>query len=85
MINFGMEADDTSACYQSKSKKRHGGSVNLITNVIEEGIGTGEFHRRLERQRIRIKFFTLMEGCYNDCTGYGQQHSTTHCYKNAES
>jgi hypothetical protein len=62
MINFGMEADDTSAVIKQKVKKGMEWSVKRITDVITEGVGTGEFHAAWNAKEFAVKLFTMMEG-----------------------
>jgi AcrR family transcriptional regulator len=62
MINFGMEADDTSSAINQKVKQGMEWSVNKITGIIIEGIGTGEFYTNWNAKEFAIKLFTMMEG-----------------------
>jgi AcrR family transcriptional regulator len=62
MINFGMEADDTNAAINQKVKQGMEWSVNKITGIIIEGIGTGEFYVNWNAKEFAIKLFTMMEG-----------------------
>jgi TetR/AcrR family transcriptional repressor of nem operon len=62
MINFGMEADDTSAAINQKVKQGMEWSVNKITNIIIEGIGTGEFYANWNAKEFAVKLFSMTEG-----------------------
>ncbi|QHS55818.1 TetR/AcrR family transcriptional regulator [Mucilaginibacter sp. 14171R-50] len=75
MINFGMEADDTNAVINEKVRKGMEWSVKRVTNVIIEGIGTGEFHASWNAREFAIKLFTMMEGAIMIARVMGNNHN----------
>ncbi|MDB4923784.1 MAG: yxaF 2 [Mucilaginibacter sp.] len=62
MLNFGMEADDTSPVIRQKVNKHVQASPQLLARIIEQGIIDGEFKKNWNSKEFGIKVFAMIEG-----------------------
>ncbi len=62
MINFGMEADDTDPLVNKKVLQRMDDSQRIISNVIKQGIRSGEFKAGWNGREFATIMFAMVEG-----------------------
>ncbi|HTD98805.1 MAG TPA: TetR/AcrR family transcriptional regulator [Mucilaginibacter sp.] len=62
MLNFGMEADDTSPIIKQKVNKLVQASLQLFETIIDQGIIDGEFKKNWNAREFGIKTFAMIEG-----------------------
>lgn len=62
MLNFGMEADDTSPIILSKVGKMIKEVQQELKDIIDTGITQGEFKSNWDSRKFALKVFALMEG-----------------------
>jgi TetR/AcrR family transcriptional repressor of nem operon len=62
MVNFGMEADDTSLVIKKKIKGGMEGSEKRLTDIINDGITNGELKADVNAKDLSIKIFAMLEG-----------------------
>lgn len=62
MLNFGMEADDTSPIVLQKVSDMINEVQRELQEIIETGKAQGEFKVEWDSERFAVKFFALMEG-----------------------
>lgn len=62
MLNFGMEADDTSPVILQKVNKVVEGGQQQIAKIVEQGIAAGEFKDSFNANEFAIRTFALVEG-----------------------
>ena len=62
MMNFGMEADDTSPVIRDKVCKIIVDVQRFIRETVEEGIATGEFNQAWDARTFATKCYAMIEG-----------------------
>ena len=62
MVNFGMEADDTSLVIKKKIKGGMEGSEKRLVDIINDGITNGELKAGVNAKDLSIKIFAMLEG-----------------------
>lgn len=62
MLNFGMEADDTSPIIVGKVGKMIKEVQQELKDIVDTGIAQGEFKADWDSKKFSIKVFALMEG-----------------------
>jgi len=62
ILNFGTEADDTNPTINHRVAEAIKISQSRISNLIKEGIETGQFRESVNPEEFAIKMFSLMEG-----------------------
>jgi TetR/AcrR family transcriptional regulator, transcriptional repressor for nem operon len=62
ILNFGMEADDTSPVILRKVNKTIEYVIQELANIVEEGIKTGEFRNTFNASEFATRTFALLEG-----------------------
>lgn len=62
MVNFGMEADDTSTVIKNKVKDGMLWSEKTLTDIIKDGMTNGEFNAAVNAKDLSIKIFSMLEG-----------------------
>jgi TetR/AcrR family transcriptional repressor of nem operon len=62
MMNFGMEADDTSPIIRDKVCKVIAQVQKFISNTVEEGIAAGEFKPGWHAPTFAVKAYAMIEG-----------------------
>ena len=62
MVNFGMEADDTSLVIKTKIKDGMEGAEKRLVDIINNGIINGEFKADVNAEDFSIKIFSMLEG-----------------------
>lgn len=62
MVNFGMEADDTSLVIKNKIKDGMEGSEKRLVAIINDGITHGEIKADVNAKDLSIKIFAMLEG-----------------------
>jgi TetR/AcrR family transcriptional regulator, transcriptional repressor for nem operon len=78
MLNFGMEADDTSPAVLIKVAKVVKGLQQNMSSIIEKGIAAGEFSKKWNSKIFATKAFALVEGgiMISRITGKSEQMKT---------
>ena len=62
MVNFGMEADDTSLVIKNKIKDGMEWSEKRLVAIINDGITNGEIKADVNAKDLSIKIFAMLEG-----------------------
>ncbi|MFV8343486.1 TetR/AcrR family transcriptional regulator [Flavobacterium sp. XS2P39] len=62
MLNFGMEADDTNELIKKKVNILINKSQKLLSDIIKEGIGNGEFKADWNHEDFATIMFAMIEG-----------------------
>jgi TetR/AcrR family transcriptional repressor of nem operon len=62
MVNFGMEADDTSSVIKNKIKDGMEWSEKRLITIINDGITNGEIKADVNAKDLSIKIFAMLEG-----------------------
>lgn len=62
MLNFGMEADDTSPVIRNKVHEVMCGVQQNIVNIIEQGIADSEFKSGWNVKEFATKVYAMLEG-----------------------
>lgn len=62
MLNFGMEADDTSPVILNKVYKAMESFQESLIGIIKDGINAGEFKTDWDPKKFAIKAFAMIEG-----------------------
>jgi AcrR family transcriptional regulator len=62
MMNFGMEADDTSPIIRQKVCKTIEAVQEAILSTVEQGIADGEFAPTWDAKTFSIKAYAMLEG-----------------------
>ncbi len=62
MLNFGMEADDTSPVIKQKVNKLIQTAQQVVADIIEQGIIDAEFKNSWDSKEFAIKAFAMIEG-----------------------
>jgi TetR/AcrR family transcriptional regulator, transcriptional repressor for nem operon len=62
MLNFGMEADDTSPVILKKIHALVEGTQKQIASIVTGGINSGEFSQDWNASEFATKIFALLEG-----------------------
>jgi TetR/AcrR family transcriptional repressor of nem operon len=62
ILNLSTEADDTSPVIKQKVKGTLETALQLLTDILEEGIQNGEFSARLQPEAFALKMLAAIEG-----------------------
>lgn len=62
MLNFGMEADDTSPIIKHKVNRLIQTAQQVVTTIAQQGITDGEFKSSWHIKEFAIKAFSMIEG-----------------------
>lgn len=62
MLNFGMEADDTSPIIAGKVSKMIKEVLQELKEIVDTGIEAGEFKADWDSRKFAVMVFALMEG-----------------------
>jgi TetR/AcrR family transcriptional regulator, transcriptional repressor for nem operon len=62
MLNFGMEADDTSPVILRKVDCVVEAMIQQLADIVEQGISAGEFKRSFNADEFATRTFALIEG-----------------------
>lgn len=62
ILNFGVEADDTSPVVKQKVKNIIDGTIGMLAGIINDGIANKEFLQTLDASDFAFKILTSLEG-----------------------
>lgn len=67
IINFSTEADDTNKLIVKKLRTIIRSTISLYTEILQNGIRSGEFSTHLHAEEFAMKMFTCLEGAIAIC------------------